>query len=148
MSTLVVEPELYTQFDLEELSAQGARYELIRGELKPMAPAGAEHGSITVDLIALVHGHVLKNQLGRGFTSETGFIVREEPRTILAPDYAFIARERVPEFIPKGFMPAVPDLVLETRSPGDTARAVAAKVEPWLPKSSCGSKSARAKSGS
>ena len=29
-------------------------------------------------------------------------------------------------------MPIVPDLVLETRSPGDTAREVAAKIELWL----------------
>ena len=132
MPNLLVEPEIYTQEDLEQLSADGARFELICGELKPMSPAGADHGNITVDLIAFVHGHVLRNNLGKGFTSETGFIVNEEPRTILAPDYAFISRERMPDFIPKGFMTAVPDLVLETRSPGDTARDVAAKVELWI----------------
>ena len=132
MTTLLIEPEIYTQNDLEELSAQGARYELIRGELKLMPPAGADHGNITVDLIALVHGHVLACNLGKGFTSETGFIIEDNPRTILAPDYAFIARERMIYPIPKGFMPLVPDLVLETRSPGDTAREVAAKVELWL----------------
>ncbi len=132
MTTLLIEPEIYTQNDLEELSAQGARYELIRGELKPMPPAGADHGNVTVDLIALVHGHVLAHNLGKGFTSETGFIIEDNPRTILAPDYAFIARERMIYPIPTGFMPLVPDLVLETRSPGDTAREVAAKVELWL----------------
>ena len=132
MSTIVVEPEIYTQADLENLSEVGRRFELIRGELKLMIPAGADHGSVTVDLITEVNAHVRRNNLGRGFTSETGFIVEETPRTILAPDYAFIVSARVLTPMPKGFMPVVPDLVLETRSPGDTAREVAAKVELWL----------------
>ena len=38
----------------------------------------------------------------------------------------------MPRPIPNNFVPVVPDLVLETRSSGDTARAVAAKVELWL----------------
>ena len=132
MSTIVVEPEIYSEADLEELSARGARLELVRGELKPMSPAGADHGNATIDLSSLVNAHVLANNLGKGFGAETGFIVEENPRTILAPDYAFIVSERLPASMPKGFMPLVPDLVLETRSPGDTAREVAAKVELWL----------------
>ncbi len=132
MSAIFIEPELYSDADYERLNANGQSYELIRGELKLMIPAGADHGNVTVDLVALVHGHVLANDLGKGFTSETGFIVEENPRTILAPDYAFITKARVIYPIPKGFMPVVPDLVLETRSPGDTAREVAAKIELWL----------------
>ena len=132
MNTIVVEPEIYSEADYELLNANGQSYELIRGELKLMPPAGADHGNVTVDLIALVHGHVLAHNLGKGFTSETGFIIEDNPRTILAPDYAFIAKDRMIYPIPTGFMPLVPDLVLETRSPGDTAREVAAKVELWL----------------
>lgn len=132
MPNLLVEPEIYTQDDLEQLSAQGARYELIRGELKPMSPAGGGHGSVTMELSILVGSHIFANQLGKTFAAETGFLVEENPRTILAPDFAFIVRERVPVPIPDNFVPVVPDLVLETRSPGDTARAVAAKVELWL----------------
>ncbi len=132
MNTIVVEPEIYSEADLEQLSAQGARFELVRGELKPMSPAGADHGNATMELSGLVLAYVLSNNLGKTFAAETGFIVEEDPHTILAPDFAFIVRERVPDPIPRGFMPVVPDLVLETRSPGDTAREVAAKVELWL----------------
>ena len=132
MNAIFVEPEIYSDADYELLNANGQSYELIRGELKLIIPAGGDHGNVTVALIALVHGHVLRHDLGKGFTSETGFVVEENPRTILAPDYAFIAKERVIYPIPNGFMPIVPDLVLETRSPGDTAREVAVKVELWL----------------
>ena len=129
---IVVEPEIYDQADLEQLSAQGQRYELIQGELKPMAPAGADHGNVTIDLSSLANAHIIANKFGKGFGAETGFVVEENPRTILAPDFVFIVAERVPTPMPKGFMPLVPDLVLETRSPGDRAGEVAAKVELWL----------------
>ena len=130
--SIVVEPELYNETDFEQLCAQGERYELIRGELKLMAPAGADHGNATIDLSSLVNAYIIANKLGKGFGAETGFIIEENPRTILAPDFAFIVAARVPTPMPKGFMPLVPDLVLETRSPGDRAGEVAAKVELWL----------------
>ena len=132
MNPIVIEPELYTQQDLEEWSTQGQRFELIRGELKVMAPVGGVHGSLTADLSGLVGLHANKNKLGECFTAGTGFIAEENPPTILAPDFTFIRQSRVTYPIPQGYMPLAPDLVLETRSPGDTARAVAAKVELWL----------------
>ena len=118
--------------DYALLNAGGKRYELIRGKLQPMPNVGGLQGNLTMELCTFVHSHVRARNLGQGFAAETGFIVEENPRTILAPDYAFILRERMPATMPTGFMPLVPDLVLETRSPGDTARAVAAKVELWL----------------
>ena len=129
---IVVEPELYSETDFEQLCAQGERYELIRGELKTMAPAGADHGNVTMELSALVSAYIITHKLGKVFGAETGFIVEENPRTILAPDFAFIVAARVPTPMPKSFMPLVPDLVLETRSPGDRAGDVAAKVALWL----------------
>ena len=127
-----MKPEIYDQADYERFCAQGERYELIRGELKIMPPAGADHGNITMELSALVSAYIINNKLGKVFGAETGFIIEENPRTILAPDFAFIVAARVPTPMPKGFMPLVPDLVLETRSPGDRAGEVAAKVELWL----------------
>ena len=128
----IIEPEIYSDSDLERLNANGQSYELIRGELKPMAPAGGGHGSMTVRLSYYLLSHIIENNLGEPFAAETGFIVEENPRTILAPDFAFILKERVPDPIPDNFVPVVPDLVLETRSPGDRAGEVAAKVELWL----------------
>ncbi len=132
MNAIFVEPEIYTEADLEELSDSVHRYELIRGELQTMAPVGGVHGNVTANISALIGEHCLTNDLGAGFCAGTGFRVEENPSTVLAPDFAFIVKGRVLLPIPDGFMPAVPDLVLETRSPGDSAREVAAKVELWL----------------
>ena len=52
---------------------------------------------------------------------------------MLAPDVAFIRRERIPEGgLPSGFCPIVPDLVVEVVSPSDTERAVHEKAREWL----------------
>lgn len=131
-NAIFIESEIYSEAELEKLSDSVQRYELIRGELQAMAPVGGVHGNLTSNISALVGLHIFDDKLGKTFAAETGFIVEENPRTILAPDFAFIVRERVPIPIPDNFVPVVPELVLETRSPGDTARAVAAKVELWL----------------
>ncbi len=119
-------------FDVARLNAGGKRCELIRDELAPMPNIGGVQGAATADIATPVALHTLAHELGKTFAAETGFVVEENPRTILAPDFAFIVKERVPDPMPSNFVSVVPDLVLETRSPGDTAREVAVKVELWL----------------
>ncbi len=122
---------LHTAGDLERLSSQEHRYELIRGELRPMAPAGIEHGYVSGVLSSFLTVFVFQNDLGRCFTAETGFWIAHNPDTVLAPDWAFVAKHRLLELSPVGFGRIVPDAVIETRSPGDTTREVAAKVRRW-----------------
>lgn len=123
---------LYTAQDLERLSSEGDRYELLEGELREMAPPGGEHGGTTMDLSMYANYHVRAQRLGRGFGAETGFLIARNPDTVLAPDFAFIAMDRLPPQPIRGYVPVVPDLVLETRSPSDTRRGVREKVGRWL----------------
>lgn len=134
MSAQTISPEIiYTEADLERLSLEGLRYELIRGELIEMPPAGFYHGALTDLLTSRVSVYVQDNDLGMGTAAETGFKTGQDPDTVMAPDWAFIAKDRLPaEWPRKGFMPVVPDLVLETRSPEDTKREVINKAQEWL----------------
>ena len=75
---------------------------------------------------------VLDNDLGECFTAETGFKIAQNPDTVRACDFAFVARERLPAELPKDYLPFAPDLVMETRSPSDTKRMVADKAAMWL----------------
>jgi len=47
---------------------------------------------------------------------------------MLAPDFAFVAKDRLPGPLPESYVPVVPDIVLETRSPNDTRQKVADKL--------------------
>lgn len=124
-------PQRATAADLEKLAAAGERYELINGELVPMAPAGDEHGW-GMDLSGELWVFVRRRKLGRCYLAETGFLVSRNPDTVLAPDGAFTAAARLPAQPSKSWATVVPDLVLEVRSPGTSGREVREKIDLWL----------------
>jgi Uma2 family endonuclease len=130
MSTTV---QLVTADELFLMPRDGSRYELVRGELRKMSPAGIEHGAVIVNATLLLAQHVKANNLGRCVGAETGFKIASDPDTVRAPDLSFISRERIPEGgLPKNFWRGAPDLAVEVVSPGDASKEVKEKVEDWL----------------
>jgi Uma2 family endonuclease len=84
-----------TAEDLLDMPNDGFRYELVKGELKRMTPAGDEHGYVALELGAELRNYVKANDLGRVYAAETGFKLASDPDTVLTPDVAFVERERV-----------------------------------------------------
>jgi|SRR5262245_9139657 len=122
-----------TARDLLLMPDDGFRYELLRGELKKMAPAGHRHGRIVVNLTTPLDQHVRANDLGAVYASETGFQIASDPDTVRAPDVAFVSRERLAAIGDvDGYWPGAPDLAVEVISPGDTYSEVEEKVLEWL----------------
>src|SRR5215212_8243196 len=112
---------------------KGKRYELVAGELRVMSPAGWRHGQIIANVSDLLGVFIRQKKLGRWFGAETGFLLKRDPDTVRAPDFAFIASERLPKAKPKeSYWPGAPDLAVEVLSPSDTAGEVAEKIEEWL----------------
>jgi hypothetical protein len=99
----------------------GFRYELVRGELRRMPPAGDEHGYLALEIASDLRNHVKANNLGRTDAAETGFKLASDPDTVRAPDVAFVRRERA-EKVGRvtGYWPGAPDLAVEVVSPNDT----------------------------
>lgn len=85
-----------TAQELYELPDDGKRYELVEGELREMAPAGAMHGNVAATLTILLGQHVRAQQSGRLLAAETGFRISRNPDTVRAPGVSFVSRERVP----------------------------------------------------
>jgi Uma2 family endonuclease len=122
-----------TAEDLLRLPDDGFRYELVRGELTKMSPAGHKHGRIAANITSSLGPHVKANRLGAVYAAETGFWLESEPDTVLAPDVAFVSQKRVEEVGDlDGFWPGAPDLVVEVISPSDTYTEVEEKVFEWL----------------
>jgi Uma2 family endonuclease len=122
-----------TAEELLRMPDDGSRYELVRGELRKMTPAGSAHGRITVRITWRLARHVEENQLGAVYAAETGFVLSTDPDTVRAPDVAFVSRSRL-EAVGEveGFWPEAPDLAVEVVSPGDTYAEVEEKVFDWL----------------
>lgn len=124
---------LLTADELFSLPADGNRRELVKGELRTMAPAGAEHGFVAGEVFGFVREHVRRHRVGYTFAAETGFTIGRDPDTVRAPDVAFVAAGRFAgNVLPARFADLAPDLVVEVVSPSDTAREIQEKVEDWL----------------
>lgn len=126
--------QLITAEELAALPADGFRYELVKGELRKMPPAGYKHGKYAM-LIGVPLGHyVLANKLGMVYAAETGFRIAREPDTVRAPDVSFVRQEvldRIGE-PDDAYWPGAPDLAVEVILPGDTYSEVEEKVQDWL----------------
>ena len=123
--------DLITADELLQMKDDGFRYELVRGELIKMSPAGHQHGRTVLNLTTPLDQFVRANQLGAVYAAETGFKLAED--MVRAPDAAFIRRERVEAVgLTTGFWPGAPDLVAEVISPGDTYAEVEDKIADWL----------------
>lgn len=131
MSTLAKKP--VTAEELLKLPSDGYRYELSRGKLRKMPPAGEAHGDFAMRLGWRLAQLVETKALGVVYAAETGFKLQENPDTVRAPDVAFVSRERLEQQPPaKGYRQGPPDLAVEVVSPNDRPAEVAEKVYEWL----------------
>ena len=124
---------LLTADDLTKQPDDGTRYELVKGVLRKMPPAGFEHGICAAEIGSRLNVHVRTHQLGYVCGAETGFKIAQNPDTVRAPDAAFVQQASIEQQgVVKGYWEGAPDLAVEVISPGDTYAEVAEKVEEWL----------------
>ena len=119
----------------EELWAMpnNARRELVRGEVRTMAPAGFEHGAVIMNVAVPLGAHVKAHRLGVVLGAETGFVLKRNPDVVRGADVAFVTASRLPATgLPVRFWEGAPDLAVEVVSPGDTVDEVEEKVADYL----------------
>ena len=108
-------------------------YEIIRGERFEMPPAGFDHGDIALAIGAALRQFARDTGLGRVAGAETGYVISEDPETMLAPDASFVLIDRLPPRDERRrFLRLAPDLVVEVVSPNDSASYVQRKVIEYL----------------
>jgi Uma2 family endonuclease len=129
---MATQERLLTAEEFMLLPDDGMRYELVRGELRRMPPAGARHEAVAAQVMLVVGGFVVSHRLGRVFGAP-GFRLERNPDVVRAPDFAFIAAERLPEGgVPDGYLDLPPHLLVEVISPNDSAADVQEKIAEWL----------------
>jgi Uma2 family endonuclease len=129
----MIQAKPVTADELLRMPDDGFRYELVKGELRKMPPAGHHHGEIVALIAYLLMHHVKTHSLGKVYAAETGFKLAENPDTVRAPDVAFIGRERLGRAgSATGYWPGAPDLAVEVVSPNDAHTEVMEKALQWL----------------
>ena len=120
-----------TADELLAMPYDGFRYELVRGELRRMSPAGHSHGECAMSIGVSLGAHVRANRLGKTYAAETGFMLG--PDHVRAPDVAFVRGERADAARnTQGYFPGPPDLAVEVVSARDRPAAVDEKIADWL----------------
>jgi len=108
-------------------------HELVRGVLHLVTPALLAHGSVVMRISSALGQHVYPRGVGELFDGATGFVLERDPDTVLCPDVAFVASQRLPpEGLGLSFFELAPDLAVEVVSKSDRPKAVRAKVALYL----------------
>ena len=125
----------YTVADFDWLAQlpqyQDARFEIIEGELVKMDASGEVHGSFAFEIAARIWLHLQSTPLGIG-TVETGHYSIDDDTTLLVPDVAFRRSDVKAEPPRAGFVPKMPDLVVEIKSPYDAYTHMRRKAQLYL----------------
>jgi Uma2 family endonuclease len=111
-----------TSEDFDRLCAQNPdlRLELTKdGKLTIMPPTGGDTGERNAELIFQVVAWNRQQQIGRAFDSSTCYNFTAFGGGKLSPDVSWIAAERLVGIDTAGFIPLVPDFVIELRSRSD-----------------------------
>jgi len=122
-----------TAEELQRLTDDGVRSELVRGEVIEMTPSAAESRAVGNEIAFRLTAFVKAGHLGRVYIPDAGFVVARDPDSVRVPDVAFVSRERAGLHPPiRGFLPGAPDLAVELVSPTDRATDLHAKVTDYL----------------
>lgn len=105
-----------------------APYELFRGELVEVSPSAFKSNLVLGHIHWALWSFVRTRGLGYVSVAEAGYLVETDPDTVVAPDIAFVARDRMLRPIPeRGYLPVCPDLIVEVNSPTDERRDIVLK---------------------
>ena len=125
--------QLVTADELLNMPDDGMRYELVRGELRKMPPAGHPHSRMGVRIATRLDMFTTDRGLGYVYGADGGFILESDPDHVRAPDVSFVRQARVDEASDSvGFFPGPPDLAIEVISPNDRYTEVEEKVADYL----------------
>ncbi|NJM67273.1 MAG: Uma2 family endonuclease [Acaryochloris sp. RU_4_1] len=126
---LTVTPKYFDQLCIDN---PDLRLELTKdGELIVMAPAGGESSEKNFDLAMEVGIWNRQSDLGRAFDSSCGYDFTTFGGGKLSPDVSWIEKSRLESVEIVGFIPVVPDFVIELRSGTDNLKPLQEKMQEY-----------------
>jgi Uma2 family endonuclease len=111
----------------------GRPSELVRGRVVERNVPAPRHGYYCGNIVSLLGAHVKRHDLGRIIANDAGVVTQRDPDTVRGADVAFYSYERLPRGpLPDGYLPVVPEMVFEVRSPTDRWAKITVKVGEYL----------------
>jgi Uma2 family endonuclease len=132
---LGVSPAVGTLLTADEFMVryENQRAELVSGVVKELAMPDIDRGHFCGLITYYLTHFVIQHDLGRVMSNDSFIRIRNNPDTVLGPDVCFISFAKLPRGpLARGLLDAVPELVVEVRSPSETWTDVIAKVLDYL----------------
>ncbi|MCY3834611.1 MAG: Uma2 family endonuclease [Chloroflexi bacterium] len=124
-------------YDIDQLwrlvcdSDEDMHYELIEGEIVAMAPPGGEHSTIAGEVFHYFRLFDPQRKLGVP-SINAGYYSPTRRDILLEPDAAFTRSERAPNPFPRTWVPVMPDIAVEVKSPNNTFAELRRKAAIYL----------------
>jgi Uma2 family endonuclease len=109
-------------------------WELWKGHLVKMSPAGGAHPWIGRRLMLALDTAATTGGIGEVWAFEAGYLLQRNPDTVMAPDLALVPAAYVERMsvTSEGFHHVVPPLVVEVKSPSDRETEITRKLSLYL----------------
>jgi Uma2 family endonuclease len=110
-------------------------YEIIDGEVIPLASPRLKHQEIVLTLAERLRQFTRAKRLGKVLTAPFDFVIRRAPVRTRQPDLFFLSRERLQDWAHLQDQPRLefaPDLVIEILSPSDTYTYWSEKLQDYF----------------
>jgi Uma2 family endonuclease len=128
-----VAERLLTAEEFRRLPRDGKPKELVRGRVVSMNVPAPRHGQICSKVDRIIGHFAEEHNLGHVVCNDSGVRTGQDPDTVRGADVAYYSYTRVPPGpFPQGYLPVVPELVFEVRSPTDRWGAILTKVGEYL----------------
>src|SRR4051812_446986 len=97
MATAATKPLTADEFFELPEPQNGAKQELVKGEVIEMPPTGVEHGKIMLNLGYLIKHFLKQNPIGTA-VAESGVVTErdEDEESVRGPDLSYYSHERLP----------------------------------------------------
>jgi Uma2 family endonuclease len=97
-------------------------FELVDGQPVPATSVAHRHGQVAADLVWLLKSHLLEHAIGGRVYVEAGYVLGlpSDRERLRAPDVSYVSEDTLRRHGPppeRGFWRAVPDFIVEIRSP-------------------------------
>lgn len=132
---MVIQERLFDVDDVWKIAHdpdnENIHFELIDGELFTLVPPGRRHGLLAAKISFYLTLFNNEHELGE-ITIESGYYSDGDRHTLLGPDVAFLRYDNIPQPPTEKYVPVMPDLAVEIRSPFDTLAKIRRKAQVYL----------------
>jgi len=127
VTTRLITAEEFMEMDLGE-----GTFELVRGEIVQVPPPMPLHGLVCMNIGAILWTYGRQTRIGYTIGNDAAVVTERDPDTVRGADVSFYKETTWPRSeVGKTLPPVPPDLVVEVRSPSNSAADMARKVREY-----------------